>query len=590
MPITPLPIFSHYNKQRFTQFGAMDAANFYQVAAKDSKTPMALFPTMGRKHVESFNQNKLVFDEEPRAIFRSIDHVYVFIGSRVIQVDRFYNTFEIYNEDYTTLAGPIWFDYLPVGTKTFCMLTDLKHIYVIQEGATPTMVTVTDPRAPQTPGYIAQFGNRFVVSENKTPNFYLSIINLGGDSFDPATCFSYGVSPSFAPLFARATGIIKQFGVLHNQLYIFSDFSTDIWANIPTVIEVAGEQQSFPWKLNTSYNWDFGIADPNSLSIDFGMMCWLGKNKNGLVQFMASRGQQPENISTQAINVLLEQSSVQEGVSPFLSQETDGFLYQYENSIFYRVSAGKFLDFGILDVEDSANCIEYNFQTQTWHRCIELNGERNRIRKHVFFQNKHLVTVSNDPAVYQMAGDIYFNETRNELVLDKNSALAFNKYPMRYELVTNTVYQPDFSEFITDWIEIDFVFGDKTFYRSQAPFANAVYIVGEESEPLNPTYIMTESGEYVVQDGTNNPSFSDNHYLALFKPHIELFLSDDGGISYESADVREFSPLGNYRWRMRWYELGPSRNRCYKLVCVSSAPIVILGAIQSIRKSSGGAA
>ena len=55
------------------------------------------------------------------------------------------------------------------------------------------------------------------------------------------------------------------------------------------------------------------------------------------------------------------------------------------------------------------------------------------------------------------------------------------------------------------------------------------------------------------------------------------------------ADVREFSQLGQYRWRMRWYELSVSRNRCYRLVCVSSAPIVILGGVRNTKRISGGA-
>jgi len=85
------------------------------------------------------------------------------------------------------------------------------------------------------------------------------------------------------------------------------------------------------------------------------------------------------------------------------------------------------------------------------------------------------------------------------------------------------------------------------------------------------------------------PSFDDNHYCALFKPHIELYYSDDGGVTFLSADVREFSQLGQYQWIMRWNELGTSRNRCYKLICVSSAPIVILGGVRSTRRASGGA-
>jgi len=138
-------------------------------------------------------------------------------------------------------------------------------------------------------------------------------------------------------------------------------------------------------------------------------------------------------------------------------------------------------------------------------------------------------------------------------------------------------------------VEIDFVFGDKTFYKSNAPFENTVYLVDEASTPENPIYLVTEDDEFIIAEGTNTPTFNDNHYNALFKPHIELFYSDDGGVTFTTADLREFSPLGQYRWRMRWYELGCSRNRCYKLVCVSSAPIVILGAVQNTRRVSGGA-
>ncbi len=242
----------------------------------------------------------------------------------------------------------------------------------------------------------------------------------------------------------------------------------------------------------------------------------------------------------------------------------------------------------MLDVRDSAYCIEYNFDTKTWHRCIELNGERNRIKQHIFFNNKHLVTVEDDVAIYEMAGNIYHNELKNPDA--SNQAVdAFLKFPMRYELVTRQIFEEDYSEFITDYVEIDFVFGDKTFYKSTAPFANTVFIVDENSTPSVPIYLLDEDGAFLIEEGSNTPSFDDNHYNALFKPHIELYWSDDGGVTFLSADLREFSQLGVYRWRMRWYQMGPSRNRCYKLVCVSSAPIVILGGVQNKRRASGGA-
>lgn len=592
MPIKPLPIFAYYDRQRFTQFGAMDCANWYGISVESGKKKQAQYPTMGRQHFSFLEQVKLVFDSEPRAVFKTVNYYYVIDGTSVYVVNKAFNHQFIGS---VALGTNIWFAFLQVGALTYALMTDEQNIYVITEnGAVVTMGTVTDPRAPGgaitggNPLYVAAFGNRFVVSVKDTPDFYLTRINLFAPSPDAGTlnnCFTINGEA----LFARASGVIGQFAVLHNQLYIMCNFTTDVWANIITQITVAGITREFPWKLNTSYNFDYGIADPFSLSVDFGRMCWLARNSNGLVSFMASNGQQPQDISSQAINVLLEGSMTNSLISPFVDEDAIGFLYQYENTIFYRVSAGHYQNFGQLDVASTAICIEYNFDTQTWHRCIELNGERNRIQRHVYFENRHLVTVQDDPAMYVMAGNIYHNETRNLEQTNIQAPDAFFKYPMRYECVTQQIYEEDYSEFQTKYIEIDFVFGDQTFYFSTAPFNNTVYVVHEDSTPESPIYILSEDDKFIIKEGTNTPQFDDTHYNALFKPHIELYYSDDGGVTFHAADVRPFSQLGQYRWRMRWYQLGVSRNRCYKLVCISSAPIVILGAVHLIERTSGGA-
>lgn len=598
MPIEPLPIFTYYNKQRFIQFGSMDCANWYGIACPDTKKMQALYPAMGRKHLSYFGENVLVFNNEPSAIFRTINYFYLIDGTFVIQVDQFYNQKIIGN---VPLGAICEFDYLSVGQQIYGLLTTGNAMYlIIENGNTVSFNLVTDPNQPSRPQYVAAFGNRFVVNQANTTEFYLSKIQFGGVPNPPTFTLADLLNQCFTieggPLVNLASGVIRQLGVLHNQIYIFNDFTTDVWANIPSqnVLNTANVT-SFPWKQNTSYNFDFGIADPDSLDIDFGMMVWLAQNKNGLVSFMMSTGGQPQYISSQAVNVLLEGSFDQLGDSPFLSGVADAFLYQYENSIFYRVSAGQYLQNGQLDINESAVTLEYNFGIQKWARAIELNGERNRIQKHIYFNNKHLVTVQGDSAIYEMAGNIYYNETRTPGTAPQDIN-AFTKYPMRYELVTQQIYLEDYSEFITDYVEIDFVFGDKTFYKNDAPFNNTVFVVAEDTaKDGSPIFVVTEDPSpdgtpvFVITEEGNTPEFDDNHYSSLFKPNVGLYYSDDGGISFTYADLREFSQLGQYRWRMRWYELGASRNRCYRLICVSSAPIVILGAVQNKRRISGGA-
>lgn len=586
--VEQLPIFCYYDQQRFKQFGAMDCANWYGIQVESGKKQQALYPVMGREHVRFLNQNRLIFNAQPRATFKSINFYYVVDGTAVYQFDRFYNRKVL--SISVALGGPIWSATLAVGRVVYVMMTDGQHIFVIKEdGSMVTSEVVTDPNAPGgtttggKPLYVASFGNRFVVSVADTPDYYLTQVNLAGNAN------TYFTDPTLnAALNNRASGVVGQFAVLQNQLYIMCDFTTDVWANIATQFTVGGVTREFPWKINSSYNFDYGIADPNSLSVDFGMMVWLAKNATGLVTFMMSGGNKPSVISSQAINVLLENSTHDNTLSPFLTNEVDGFLYQYENTIFYRASAGQFVNFGDLDIVDNANSVEYNFDTQKWTRCIELNGERCRIQKHVYFNNAHLVTVLDDRVIYQMAGNIYHNELINPNQPDSQAPDAFLKYPMRYELITQQIFLPDYSEFMDEYIEIDFVFGNKTFYKNNAPYLNTTFIVDETSTNQTPVYLLSEADEYLITEDSNTPSFDDNHYYALFKPHVELYYSDDGGETFLTGDLREFSQLGQYRWRMRWYELGISRNRCYKLVCVSSAPIVILGAVRNTMRVSGG--
>lgn len=583
--IDKVPIFCYFNQQRFIQAGSMDCANWYGVTMPDSKNEQAMYPAMGRQHIgTSFGENKLIYNTSPSRIFKSINYFYVIEGTQVIQVDKFFNERVV---GTIPLGSVVWSSYLPVNDIVYVGITTGANMYIITENANGSFSfdQVTDNNFVNNPTYIATFGNRFVVSEKNTPNFGLSQVNFAGST-------ASGFTINGAPLRGVATGVIGQMCVLHNQLYIMCDFTTDIWANIPSQTPVTGVQ--FPFKLNSSYNWDYGIADPESLSVDFGMMTWLARNTGGLRTFMVSNGQQPEPLSTQAVNVLLQNSNdTVDNLSPFITGPVYGFLYQYENTIFYRVSAGNYDGYAQLDIQETSSALEFNFSTKRWNRVIELNGERNRVQQHVFFANTHLVTVLGDNAIYQMAGNIYHNELRTPNT-NAQAPNAFTKYPMRYTLTTPQIFEEDYSEFITDYLEIDFVYGDKTFFKYNAPFANSVFLIAEDSQPDCPIFLIAEDqpgGEnvYLIAEDGNTPSFDDSIYYSLFKPYIALYSSDDGGITFQSHDVREFSPRGAYRWRMRWYELGTSRNRVYKLICVSSAPIVLLGAVHERRRASGGA-
>lgn len=601
----PFPIIGSYDVQRFRQFSPEDCANWTMTPAPTGKKKMALYPTLGRKHINYLGQNKLIFPDEPRGIFRTSNYWYVVVDSNIYQIDSNYNQILINPgiKQLRTLSGNVYFTALTAVNATFAVFTDGQKIYVYQEAiynSNGSLVypadfeIVTDPNAPQNPTYIATFGNRIVCGNFNSSQFNLSQIFLGGipwSAAEAAVCFTIANQA----VFAQESGIIKQMGVINNTLYIFTDFTTGIWSEIPSqLIPAFGESAvTFPFKKSSTYNWDFGIADSDSLDSDFNMLVWLAQNQNGLVQVMVSKGGLPERLSTKAIDVLFQRYANAGNRNPFLNGGGVGFLYQYENTIYYRISAGNYDGNQILDQEFTNNSLEYNFDSKQWTRVIELNGQRCRIQRHVFFNNVHFVTVQGDGTVYQMAGNIYSNEMTNPAQDDPQQPDAYLIQPFRYEKVTPIISEEDYSEFITDYVQIDFVWGEHTFINTDTPFANAVFIIDEAASPVDgsPQFMVAEDNAetFIIQEGTNTPDANSPTYNALFKPHVELYWSDNGGMTYEPADVREFSQLGVYSWRMRWYQLGPSRNRCYKLICVSPAPIVILGGVMETRRVSGGA-
>lgn len=584
MPPKPLPIFGQYNVQQFLQFCPEDMANWTLIKNETSKKGYALYPLFGRRHLQLLKRNILQFDSEPRAIKKSLQYAYVFDGNKVYRYSTNFSRIVIQPTDYLKTTGNIYFTHIVTPSYTLAVFTDGQGMWVHNEKTNNT-IKVDSAQLMANPTAIATFGNRIIVTGENTSEFRLSKINMGalvGDNVNPADCFKV----NGAKVFAFEEENIVNFAVLHNTLYIFQESITSVWNNVPSFFgDTGGAIVQFPWKKNTTYNFDYGLSQPFALSVDFGRMVWLGKNKDGLNQIVATVGDQPKPISTEAIDILLERDAVADELSPFLDSSTFGFLYQYQNNIYFRLSAGKFYDFGSLDIEDTANSIEYSFKTDSWKRCIELNGERNRVQQHIYFSNRHLVTVKEDNTVYELSGQFFTNEVRNPAQSNPQAADAYIPQPFRYERVTPIISEEDLGEFLTDWVQIDFVWGDKTFNNTSRPFDNTVYIIDEEGN-----FLITEEGEYIIEEGSNYPVIGDKTYYNWFKPHIELYYSDDGGVTYTSADVREFSQLGVYNWRMRWYELGPSRNRVYKLICVSPAPIVVLGGLMQTRRASGGAA
>ncbi|HXR80824.1 MAG TPA: hypothetical protein VN763_07900, partial [Saprospiraceae bacterium] len=288
-----------YDRQRFPQFSPEDCANWVAQKAESGKKKVALYPSMGRHHVNFAGLNRLIFAAEPRGLFRTVNYWYSVVNNSIFRIDGNYNQVEIANNSLFTLKGNVFFTYLIAVNITYAVFVDGQKIYIYREPDTLSFgkfSIVNDANAPRKPTFVATFGNRIVVSNQESSQFNLSQIFLGGALFDPNTCFTI----AGAPVFAQASGIIRQFGVVNSTLYMFTDFNVDIWNEIVSQLVPAGQTApvTFPWKKNTTYDWGFGMADPMSLDVSFNRMTWVVQNKDGLFQVMTSQGGMPEKLSS----------------------------------------------------------------------------------------------------------------------------------------------------------------------------------------------------------------------------------------------------------------------------------------------------
>jgi hypothetical protein len=598
-----LPIFTYFDQQRFKQFNPTDAANWTLLQSALGKKEMAMLPAMGRVHVQSARRaNALEFENEPRELFESVNYAYAVVNGSIYRIDKNFNRQEIAQGQLKSITGDMYFAYLVAGTLTYVAFTDTQAMYLYEESG-KLAFTVVPPGAngcPMNPQFIAAFGNRFVVSQLASSQFSLTEVNLAViGAFDINKIFIVGTTF----VFAQEVGVITQMAVLQNTLYIFSAYRCGIWSNRPSnFISAGGTITSFPFQRNTSTEFDFGMADPKSLDVRFNRMAWVGQSSGGQVQALTLMGSQPQPINSNAVDVLFQDVENALSVSnPFVTERLSGFLYQYENRVFYRLSAGNY-DPTVKFANPLISSIEYNYAMDKWSRCIEADKQRNRAQRHIFFANMNLVTVQGEKTVYELSGNIYFNEITNPANTPETSPHDPNYYiqePMRYEAKTpiitiKNVNDIGYAEFETEYVEIDFAFGmDSSLFRN-APMQNAEFIVSELLAD-QPVFIAAESentdpyGPLLVTENSNYPVLNDKTYFNWFKPSIELKYSNDGGISYQSADEVFFSDLGIYKWRMRWYNVGYSRNRSYYLIGVSRSPLCVLGGVMKIKRISGGA-
>ena len=159
----------------------------------------------------------------------------------------------------------------------------------------------------------------------------------------------------------------------------------------------------------------------------------------------------------------------------------------------------------------------YMLSNQQWFEMSPLVENRHLGEVHVFIGEKHYMGSYLDNTLYEFSNDYLKNGDE----------------PIRRERIMRTISSPTYNQIRIDRIQIDMLQG--------VGIANL-----------------------------NLPNTD-------FDPTVFLWISEDGGLTYQSFDYASIGKLGQRLWRTLWYRLGIRRDTIIKIVTYNSVPIYILG-------------
>ena len=235
-----------------------------------------------------------------------------------------------------------------------------------------TLTQIVDANFPTNPIDVVNIDGYFIVPEQDTNQFYLSVLNDG-------TNWTHSGSPAFASMNSRPDVIIG-LGTINRQLFIFGKQSTEVWQDAGTA--------DFPFRRNSTVLPPYGCASVGSIAQGFGYLLFLAEDEEGVSSVIMARGTQFNIVSPPNLDYQLSTLS---GID-----DAEGFIYKIDGEIFYQ-----------LNFTSANRTFVYNVRRQRWHELQAAGKNRHFANSHMFFQGGHYMTSYENGKLYRLSSDLY---------------------------------------------------------------------------------------------------------------------------------------------------------------------------------------
>lgn len=264
-------------------------------------------------------------------------------------------------------------------------ICDGETIYIFTY-ATNDFAEVSDPDFPGA-ATLTFLNGYFIVNKPDSGRFYISGL-YDGTSWDAL---------DFATAEGSPDNLIRVISAL-GQLWLMGTNTIEIWQNTG-----GSAANAFPFQRINGSRIDIGCLAPYSVIAMDNSLFWLGGDEYGRGFVYRTSGFSPSKISTEPIELQLQ------NVSNLADVNT--YAYQQQGHLFFVMTGG-----GL------ETTLVYDVTTQQWHERSYLNTEGD-YEQHLgkcctFAFNKHLVGDRRSGIIYNMSMD-YYNDNGSAIARDR---------------------------------------------------------------------------------------------------------------------------------------------------------------------------
>ncbi len=461
----------------------------------------------------------IINDAEGRAIYTSnrYNHMIVVIANNVYSISQ--NLSAQLLGSIGTFEGDVYIDENNNNEIAIC---DRQDLYIFNYGATANG-SFTKISIDFIPGYISFQNGRFIAAATDTATWRLSEINDGtswpNDSFHVG---SFQTKPDFVVGAQRFPG-------QGNLLYIFGNTVIEPWQDVGAIL--------FPYQRNSSVNIDYGCLNPATIAFNENIMVWLAANEKSGPFIAYSMGGDIKKISTDGIDFKFTQLK-----NP---KNSYGFLFRQDGHLLYQLTFP----------EDNLTYV-YDFNTKAFFTLCDEYMNAHIAKRIAFFNDKYYFVSFIDGNVYEIS----------------TSFTTYNGVEIPRIRVCKNIRLPDASRFAVNNLTFTLEQGTvkDTFLGDDLLTEDGEILMTEDGEPLEvsvTTRVLVDV-PLMAEDGTNLLTESGETILATVVSDVplpvpqavHLNVSKNGGESFGSIWSKELNPLGKFKNRLIYWNLGAAND------------------------------